>query len=413
MSLWVYFVLALLLMVFYSTVLLARSNARKDHCTPINTNMTATYFLHTVDHLISQAPWLTTFISVYLLGMFETLSIVLWKRGLLGSPNQSHVEQLIDHLTRHRRLDRVPLAIITGGDSGIGFEISCGLLRAGFQVILASRSATLATEAQKKMHSLTKSNRTSFYVLDLCSYASVHSFVNHIKDTYPRGAIDLLINNAGVMNIPFALTEDAIETQFQTNCLSPMLLSLSLLPWMNPKRSHMLFASSSTLYAASHLDPTLAKTSYTLDGLTHYAHSKMAIALASKILGQKLQAQGSQVLVSSYHPGTVRTNLFSSTTVFNLPFMSFLFDFIMLTPKEGSATPLYLALSPLDGESIPTAQFWSEAAIQPLPTLIRIQSKSPYAKPSLDTFWTNMLALCDVSPLQANEWIKDSFPPVK
>ncbi|KAI8059295.1 hypothetical protein BC940DRAFT_338286 [Gongronella butleri] len=360
------------------------------------------------NRLVSRAA-LPTFIKVYLLGMLETLAIVLWKRALLGSTSREQIEDMVDHLCSQHKYERPPTAIITGGDAGIGFEITCGLLRAGFHVILASRSPAAVKEAQKQMYAITKSNRISFYVLDLCSYTSVHRFVDHIKTAYPRGSIDVLINNAGVMNIPFAMTEDGIETQFQTNYLSPTLLSLSLLPWMHPERGHVLFASSSTLFAATDLNPMLARTAYSWDGLTHYAHSKMAIALTASMLSQKLQAMGSQITVSSYHPGTVRTNLFASTTVFTLPMTGLLFDVIMLSPKEGSATPLYLILSQLDGEKTRSGQYWSDAMPHALPGPIKIKSTSPLSHATQETLWTSMLALCDISPLQVNDWIKESM----
>lgn len=69
----------------------------------------------------------------------------------------------------------------------------------------------------------------------------------------------------------------------------------------------------------------------------------------------------------AYHPGTVRTKLFSTTTVFNLPFLSILFDFIMLTPKEGSQTPLYLCLTQELKSN--TGTYWANERQQTLPSV--------------------------------------------
>lgn len=103
------------------------------------------------------------------------------------------------------------------------------------------------------------------------------------------------IDNAGVMNIPCELTKDGYETQCQTvstvkvhnddysdrirqNFLSPILLTQSLLPWMDTKSGRVLFASSSTLYAINDLNTTFSACTYGWDGLNHYAYSKACIA---------------------------------------------------------------------------------------------------------------------------------------
>ncbi|CAO3695571.1 unnamed protein product [Rhizopus stolonifer] len=182
--------------------------------------------------------------------------------------------------------------------------------------------------------------RVTILELDLTSFDSVHKFAfKVVLETSEK--IDLLINNAGVMNVPYSKTVDGFESQCQINYLSPILLTQLLLPSMNPRGSRILFASSSTLYAINNLDTNMPFRSYTHNGLEHYAYSKSCIAHLAQHLSTIVPPD---IKVYSYHPGTVRTKLFDHTTLFTFKLFSKLFDFIMLTPKEGSRTPLHLCL---------------------------------------------------------------------
>ncbi|KAL9557058.1 hypothetical protein MBANPS3_001584 [Mucor bainieri] len=185
------------------------------------------------------------------------------------------------------------------------------------------------------------------------------------------------------MNIPCELTKDGYETQCQTNYLSPTLLTQLLLPWMDTKSGRVLFASSSTLYAINDLDTTFSTCTYGWNGLEHYAYSKACIAhMAARV------AKSTRVKVYAYHPGTVRTKLFAHTTVFNLPFVSKLFDFIMLTPKEGSLTPLQLCLRKDVSES---GTYWANGRMQTVPDVI-VNGK----KNDIDALWKDALSKCGI-----------------
>ncbi|CAO3608376.1 unnamed protein product [Mucor hiemalis] len=254
-----------------------------------------------------------------------------------------------------------PLAVVTGGDSGIGLEICKGLLHAGYHVIIGTRCEKSCEETIQSLQKSTLSDKVSCLPLDLSSFKSVKGFVGQVQSRLPKEGIELLINNAGVMNIPFRKTEDGFESQCQINLLSPMLLTRLLLPHINPTNGRVLFASSSTLYAMNNLDANTPLKSYNLNGLDHYAYSKACVAqLVSRL------AKTTSVKIYSYHPGTVRTKLFSTTTVFNLPFVSMIFNIIMYSPKEGSQTPLFLSLNKHLNNS---GSYWANERKQKLPTM--------------------------------------------
>ncbi|KAI9492642.1 hypothetical protein BDB00DRAFT_827479 [Zychaea mexicana] len=312
--------------------------------------------------------WVPTWFRVYAIGVVDTVATVLWKRIIEANT----AEQLVrTYATSNNKVNNNSrLCIITGGDSGIGLEVARGLREAGLRVIIASRTAEHAQQAKAHL-----GDDVECLTVELTSIKSVRQFAAKVKRMVPKGGIDILINNAGIMNTPCHITSDGFDAQFQTNCLSPFYLSLLLLPWMNKKQGRILFAASSTLYAASpDLDLSLARKEYGWDGLTHYAHSKLYISVLSEILGQHLRDSHGNVQVFCYHPGAVRTNLFSHTTLFALPISSHVFDFIMLTPSEGAITPLYLCLAPASKLSAArgtkpreSGGYWSSTVRQPVP----------------------------------------------
>ncbi|ORY99434.1 hypothetical protein BCR43DRAFT_472122 [Syncephalastrum racemosum] len=328
---------------------------------------TGIHCLGSLNGLIHVCAFIPVFLRVYAIGVIETITTVLWKRGWLGTQRHTS-EETVDNIVRdyidsHPRPGRV--ALITGGDSGIGLQIVCGLLRAGFHVILACRTQTTANIAIKHLDAMQLPSTYTIRVVDLLVLEDVRAFTQLIKDTVQQGVIELLINNAGVMNTPYYKTQDGLESQHQINCVAPLLLTINLLPWLH-RQSRILFASSSTLYTVNDLCFDRFKASYTWDGLTPYAHSKLCLALLAQHLGQRL-LENSEMHVYTYHPGTVRTALFAHTTVFRLPFFSWLFDYIMLSPREGAITPLHLCLMPEELKGGERSNYWADTVPQRIP----------------------------------------------
>src|SRR5690242_8230822 len=105
-------------------------------------------------------------------------------------------------------------AVITGGSAGIGFETARALAEQGFEVVLAARDVARAHTAAERIRDRVSSGIVRTVRLDLASLASVGETAAEILDTCAR--LDLLINNAGVMDVPFRLTEDGFESTFAT-----------------------------------------------------------------------------------------------------------------------------------------------------------------------------------------------------
>ncbi|MFJ4831381.1 oxidoreductase [Streptomyces sp. NPDC088747] len=192
-------------------------------------------------------------------------------------------------------------AVVTGANSGLGIATVDALAHAGAHVVLAVRDPQRGEAAARTV----RGARGSVEVrrLDLADLASVREFA----DSW-QGPLDLLINNAGVMNIPEASTKDGFEMQFGTNHLGHFALTNLLLPYVTdrvvtvssgahriPGSTHIRFHN---LNLTGEYSPTAA-----------YSQSKLANLLFTLELQSRLAAEGSSVRALAAHPGWAATNL--------------------------------------------------------------------------------------------------------
>ena len=116
-------------------------------------------------------------------------------------------------------------AVITGANSGIGFETALALARKGAELILPARTQAKADDAVARILEQAPKAQLHPDILDLAEQASVHAFANRVIQRFPGQSLDLLINNAGVMALPTReLTVDGFERQIATNYLGPFAL---------------------------------------------------------------------------------------------------------------------------------------------------------------------------------------------
>lgn len=193
--------------------------------------------------------------------------------------------------------------IVTGANSGLGLVTARELAGAGAKVILAVRNTAKGAEAAA---SITGSNSGEVEVreLDLQNLASVRAFADGIETA------DVLVNNAGVMAVPYALTVDGFESQIGTNHLGHFALTNLLLP----KISDRVVTVSSVMHLMGRINlkdlnwkarPYLAWPAY--------GQSKLANLLFTKDLQRRLTEAGSAIKAISAHPGYSATNLQGQT----------------------------------------------------------------------------------------------------
>ncbi|XP_055376935.1 retinol dehydrogenase 12-like [Condylostylus longicornis] len=135
------------------------------------------------------------------------------------------------------------LFIITGANTGLGYETSKHLVKRGAKVILACRDSTNAEQAISKIRQYTGNGEMSFIKLDLSSFESIKTFANTIKSDYPN--FDCLINNAGLAKKEHSLTADGFEMHFGVNYLGHFLLYNLLEDNVRRNKSRVVVVTSS------------------------------------------------------------------------------------------------------------------------------------------------------------------------
>jgi len=230
-------------------------------------------------------------------------------------------------------------AIVTGANSGIGYETARSLAAKGARVVLACRSEPKGREAERRMRSAVPSADVRFEPLDLGSLASVRAFAESFRASSER--LDLLCNNAGVMMPPRGRTADGFETQLGTNHLGHFALTgLLLEPLRRTPRARVVSVSSLTHLAGRiDFDDLQAERSYS--PTRAYAQSKLANLLFARELQRRFEAARIDALSAAAHPGSTRTDLQQHSRL-----MWAIVQVFSHEPPKGALPTLYAATAP-------------------------------------------------------------------
>lgn len=245
--------------------------------------------------------------------------------------------------------------IVTGGNSGIGFEI-CKELSGKYKatVILACRNSDSGRIAVDKIQKAFPEADIRFELLDLCSFLSVCTFVKKVSKTYPT--VYAIVNNAGIFYQAPTLTKDGFEITFQTNYLSPFLLTTNLLPLLNAGDEARIVnvASQAQAYVTEfpQADYHLAFPDSSVARFESYFYSKFCLVLWSvklaRLLKDSQSERAKQVSVCCVDPGNVETNIFRYFPPLSTSLWFYLQKPIRVwcikTPKEGAQSILYALL---------------------------------------------------------------------
>jgi NAD(P)-dependent dehydrogenase (short-subunit alcohol dehydrogenase family) len=203
------------------------------------------------------------------------------------------------------------LAIVTGAAGGLGFETALGLAQAGAEVVLAGRNPEKGRIAVESIMRSLPSAKAAFEMLDLASLMSVRAFAEQM---IARGKpLDLLINNAGVMDLPTrGLTEDGFEMQFGTNHLSHFALTGWLLPLLRSARSARVVNVSSLAHRGGEIDFDNLQAERSYRSWSAYQQSKLANLLFTFELQRRSDTHGWGLMSNAAHPGYARTDLIAN-----------------------------------------------------------------------------------------------------
>ncbi len=264
--------------------------------------------------------------------------------------------------------------VVTGGNSGMGFETVKALAAAGHRVIFTTRSPEKGLETREKVIQAVPGAKLDAVVLDLDDFASVRHAAHQLR--LLTKAIDVLILNAGIMTPPWGHTVDGYERQFQANYLGHFLLFQlveDLVLASNDKRVISVSSLSSEKGVASSVPDfqqlsTVGQESYV--AMTSYRESKLAQVLFTKALRHHFAARG--LTAYAVHPGVANTNLFyrgssplGKALMQPLAWLGYLTGAIV-TPRRGARTVIALAREAVSGEAL----YWANRKPRPANPLV-------------------------------------------
>jgi NAD(P)-dependent dehydrogenase (short-subunit alcohol dehydrogenase family) len=202
--------------------------------------------------------------------------------------------------------------VITGANSGVGYESALALAGKGAQVILAVRNRQKGMAALNTIQGAFPKSTAEVLILDLASLESVHGFVEQFQREYER--LDVLLNNAGMMATPFYKTVDGFEMQFGINHLGHFALTGLLLPTLlkTPNSRVVTVSSINHNFSFSGIDFDNLDASKGYRKWTAYNQSKLSNLLFAYELERKLESVKADVISVGVHPGYTATNLQSA-----------------------------------------------------------------------------------------------------
>ncbi|WP_115281515.1 SDR family NAD(P)-dependent oxidoreductase [Mycolicibacterium tokaiense] len=236
-------------------------------------------------------------------------------------------------------------AVVTGANTGLGFETAKVLAARGATVVIAVRNVEKGNAAAAQILGAVPRADITVQPLDLGSLQSVRTAAAELKESHPR--IDLLINNAGVMYPPKQTTKDGFELQFGTNHLGHFALTGLLLENLLPvpgSRVVVVASIAHNIRAAIHFDDLQWERGY--NRVAAYGQAKLANLMFAYELQRRLATAGAETIAVAAHPGVSNTELMRHIPGSSLPFVDKLTGLVTNSPAMGALATLRAATDP-------------------------------------------------------------------
>ena len=248
--------------------------------------------------------------------------------------------------------------VVTGANSGLGLVTARELARVGARTILAVRNLDKGAAAAADMAGDVEVRR-----LDLGDLASIREFAESF--TLSRDTVDVLVNNAGIMAVPYTLTADGFESQIGTNHLGHFALTNMLLPVITDR----VVTVSSMMHLLGYISlADLNWKSRPYLAWPAYGQSKLANLLFTSELQRRLSAAGSTLKAYAAHPGYSATNLQGNTgSRFGQRFWDFANRLTATDADFGARQTLYAVSATLPGNSFVGPRYGMRGPTGPSP----------------------------------------------
>lgn len=236
-------------------------------------------------------------------------------------------------------------ALVTGGNSGIGYQAALELARHGAQVLIGSRDHARGQQALEKLRAAAPGSTAEVVSLDVASLASIRSFADSF-----HGPLDILINNAGVMALKNReLTVDGFEKQFGTNHLGHFALTGLLIPALLQAHAPRVVTVASLAHRGGKIELDNLQSERSYAPWDAYNNSKLANILFANELDHRARMAHSKLASMPVHPGISKTNIFQNGLAgkdFKSVFMNTFGAPLMQNDEMGALPTLYAATAP-------------------------------------------------------------------
>lgn len=201
------------------------------------------------------------------------------------------------------------LIVVTGANSGIGFEATKIFVEKNAEVVMACRSMERGEKAFDEIKKEFPQAKIVLMALDLSSFKSIHAFSEQFHKKYQR--LDILLNNAGIMMTPYGLTTDGIEQQQGVNHFGHFLLTSLLFDTIKQSSDARIVNISSIAHRMGKMNfnNLMYKDGKGYKTFTAYGRSKLENLLFTYELADRVEKQGYPIKVLAAHPGIASTNL--------------------------------------------------------------------------------------------------------
>ncbi len=237
-------------------------------------------------------------------------------------------------------------AIVTGSNTGIGFETALDLYQKGAKVYVACRNEEKALNAIKRMKAQGGTGELVFGQLDLGSLSAVKEFSNKVLETESR--LDLLINNAGIMIPPPSKTEDGFESQFGVNFIGHFALTGHLFKLLESTKGSRVVTLSSIAHKGAVIDFDNFRLEKAYSNWREYGQSKLADIIFALEFEKRLRSNNCQIISLAAHPGFSKTDLQKNMD------KGMLASLDLMTAKDGAQPTLAACLK----EDAKGGQYW-------------------------------------------------------
>jgi NAD(P)-dependent dehydrogenase (short-subunit alcohol dehydrogenase family) len=237
-------------------------------------------------------------------------------------------------------------AIVTGSNTGIGYETALDLFQKGAKVYVACRNEEKALNAIERMKAEGGTGELIYGHLDLASLASVKAFAENVIAT--ESSLDLLINNAGIMIPPPHKTEDGFEIQFGVNFVGHFALTGYLFNLLKATKGSRVVTLSSIAHRGASIDFDNFRLEKPYSAWREYGQSKLADIIFTLEFEKRLRQSSSQIISLAAHPG------YSETDLQKYMDAAMLASLDLMTAKEGALPTLAACLR----EDAKGGQYW-------------------------------------------------------